>query len=102
MTRDEVMELKDNLVYAEKQLDNAQRTLDICCERMAAAQQAYRLAEVRYVLEKIHSITFSYDIPRATLNAYIAHCLNCLSGDVDGMVLDMSELVEELKSEVKK
>lgn len=91
MNKCDVLEYKNSLEYAEKMFQNAQKTLDLCGERLDEAQKEYRFAEIEYVLGGLLQKNAYEQLSQKEVDLYLTHCINVIHGNIDGVVLDMEK-----------
>jgi len=92
-----IEDLKAELQYNQKMYEVAKNNLDICKENLEDAQMEFRIGEVERVLEGMETlnrlgVTENFD-------RYITHCVNCLHGNIDGVVISIDKDIEKAKAE---
>ena len=94
-----IEDLKAELQYHQKMYGVAKNNLDICKENLEDAQMNFRIGEVERVLEGMRTlnrlgVTEEFD-------SYIVHCLNCLNGNIDGVVISIDKDIEKAQAETE-
>ena len=92
-----IEELKGELEYCQEQYKNAKYSLELCKESLENAQIEFRIGEVERVLEGMRilnrmGVTNEFD-------GYLVHCLNCLHGNIDGIVISIDKDIEKAQAE---
>lgn len=102
MTKGDVLQLKEELEYAEKMRVNAENQLETSKRYLASQQYEFRKAEVTYVLENLQYLISHDMIDKRAVDGYLCHCQNCLNGNIDGTVLDFSKYYEKKEEKEEK
>ena len=95
VTMDEVLDVKEELEYSQKEYELARKQQEQAYEYMLEKQQEFRTKEVKYVLDTLLTKNRSEGgLSQDNIDIYLNHCLNCLAGNIDGCVVDLSNLFE--------
>lgn len=95
-----IEELKKELEYRQDLYRIAKEQLDICEENLENAQMEFRIGEIERVLEGMETLN-RLGVTEG-FNNYIVHCLNCLHGNIDGIVISIDEDVEKAREEAER
>jgi hypothetical protein len=92
-----IEDLKKELEYRQDLYRIAKDQFEVCRENLENTQIEFRIAEVERVLEGMETlnklgVTENFD-------RYITHCLNCLHGNIDGVVIAIEQNVEAAREE---
>lgn len=95
----DIEEFKAELEYWKKQYGVAKNNLEQCKESLEAAQIEFRVAEVKRVLEGMRTLISIGAVDDRELYNYITHCINCLNGNIDGIVISIDKDIEKAREE---
>lgn len=96
-----IEDLKVELEYCQAQYKNAENNLEFCKESLEYAQREFRIGEVERVLEGMRTLISLGVVNESKFDGYIVHCLNCLHGNIDGIVISIDKDVEKAQEEVE-
>lgn len=99
MTKQEVLEVKEEMDYAEKLWGHDDKQQKSSKKRLKKAKHKFREAEVQYVLENLEYLVSKDMISRTDIDMFLVHCLKVLEGEHDGVVFDFSEYYEQKEEE---
>ncbi len=91
MTRQQVVELYEEVKYRKDLCDSAAKQLELSQQMLNNATMDYRAAEVDYVLGMVRHMIGQDKLSKEQIDEYLCHCQNCLNGNVDGTILDLEE-----------
>lgn len=94
-----IEDLRVKLQYREDQYRIAKDNLKFCKESLENAQIEFRIGEVKRVLEGMRTL-ISLGVNESKLDSYIVHCLNCLNGNIDGVVISIENDIKKAQEEV--
>ena len=92
--------LKVELQYCQDQYRVAKDNLELCKESLENAQREFRIGEVERVLEGMRTLISLGVSNERQFDGYIVHCLNCLHGNIDGIVISIDKDIEKAQEEV--
>lgn len=95
-----IEDLKNDLLYCQAQYKNAENNLEFCKESLEYAQRQFRIGEVERVLEGMRTLISLGVSNERQFDGYIVHCLNCLRGNIDGVVISIDKDIEKAQEEV--
>ena len=84
-------ELKKVLEDATRRYQTSQQILETTKHDLEITQYKFRIAETYNVLDALRD---RGDI-NADIDGYLVHCLNCLNGNIDGVVLNSNHVKGE-------
>lgn len=90
---------KAELEYWKKQYGVAKDNLEQCKKSLEEAQIEFRVAEVKRVLEGMRTLISIEAVDDRELYNYITHCINCLYGNIDGIVISIDKDIEKAREE---
>lgn len=94
--------LTAELQYCQDQYRIAKDNLELCKESLENAQIKFRIGEVERVLEGMRTLISLGSVNEREFDNYIVHCLNCLHGNIDGVVISIDKDIEKAQEEVDK
>ena len=97
-----IEDLKVELQYCEEQYRVAKDNLELCKESLENAQIEFRIEEVKRVLDGMRTLISIGAMNEHEFDNYIVHCLNCLNGNIDGVVLSIDKYIEKAQAELAK
>ena len=95
MTKQEVLEIKEEMDYAAKLFENDNKQQKSSKKRLKKAKHKFREAEVKYVLENLQYLINEDRINKQDIDMYLTHCLKVLDGEHDGVVFGFNEFFEQ-------
>lgn len=96
MTKGEKIEdLRLELQYCQDQYKIAKDNMELCKESLENAQIEFRIGEVERVLEGMRTLINLHAMNERDFDNYITHCLNCLYGNIDGVVIPINKDIEK-------
>lgn len=95
-----IEDLKAELEYCQEQYKIAKGGLDFCKKSLENAQIEFRIGEVERVLEGIRTLISLGVTNERDFDKYIVHCINCLHGNIDGIVISIDKDIEKAQAEV--
>jgi len=96
-----IEDLKADLQYCQDQYRIAKANLELNQEYLEKAQIKFRIGEVERVLEGMRTLINIGAINKRDFGDYIVHCLNCLHGNIDGVVISIDKDIEKALAESK-
>lgn len=97
--RENIEDLRLELQYCQDQYKIAKDNMELCKESLENAQIEFRIGEVKRVLEGMRYLISLGAVNNSDFDNYIVHCLNCLNGNIDGVVISINKDIEEAKEE---
>lgn len=94
-----IEDLKGELQYCEEQYRIEKNNLELCKEALASAQINFRIGEVERVLEGMRTLISLGAVNGYKFDSYIVHCLNCLHGNIDGVVISIDKDIEKAQAD---
>jgi hypothetical protein len=95
----DIEEFKVEVEYWQKQYEVAKDNLEQCKKSLKEAQIEFRVEEVKRVLEGMRTLISLEAVDDRELYNYITHCLNCLYGNIDGIVISIDKDIEKAREE---
>lgn len=93
--RENIEDLRLELQYCQDQYKIAKDNMELCKESLENAQIEFRIREVKRVLEGMRTLIHIHAMNERDFDNYITHCLNCLSGNIDGVVITIDKDIEK-------
>lgn len=94
-----IEDLKEELQYCQDQYNIAKNNLEICKKHLEDAKNQFRIEEVERVLEGMRTLISLGAVNEKKFDTYIVHCLNCLHGNIDGVILSIDKDIEKVMKE---
>lgn len=91
----EIEDLRLELQYCQDQYKIAKDNMELCKESLENAQIEFRIGEVKRVLEGMRTLINLQAMNARDFDKYITHCLNCLNGNIDGVVISINKDIEK-------
>ena len=96
----DIEDLRVELQYCQDQYRVAKDNLELCKESLEDAQIKFRVGEVERVLEGMRTLISLGVVDERKFDCYITHCINCLYGNIDGVVISIDKDIEKAQEEV--
>ena len=93
----DIEDLRAELQYCQDQFKIAKENMEFCKESLENAQIEFRIGEVKRVLEGMRTIIHLGAMNERDFDNYIVHCLNCLRGNIDGVVIPINKDIEKVE-----
>lgn len=95
----DIENLKRDLQYSEEQYKIAKNNFEYCKKCLEDARIKFRIGEVKRVLEGMRTLINIGAMNERDFDNYIVHCLSCLYGNIDGVVISIDEDIEKAQAE---
>lgn len=93
-----IEDLRVELQYCQDQYKTAKDNLKLCKESLENAQIEFRIGEVKRVLEGMRTLIGLGVTNEREFDKYIVHCLNCLNGNIDGVIISIDKDIEKAQA----